>query len=322
MNKGNIILLLAAAIWGFSLVAMKAGMDSMGPWSFTAVRCTLAGVSLLPIAVYLDKKKKREQPDYDAKADTVHAVKPAFLCFIFLTGTTMFQQYGLMWTGVGKGAFITAFYIFLTPVFGIFLKQKVSGRLWIAVVISMAGLFLITMTGSVSSGDLGINFGDFLMFLAAFSYTGYIYAVDRAGSWNLAKLSSMQFFGIGLMSFIPAFILEPGDITWSSCLEGLVPIIYAGMISAAGGYTLQMVGQKYTSPGAASIILSSETVFSLFAGWICFNEVLTPAEYTGCLVMIIAIALAVTPEKGPAKDSERGKNKGNGKSRKAGSKNH
>ncbi|MDO4472513.1 MAG: DMT family transporter [Bacillota bacterium] len=303
MKRGIIILLLTAAIWGFSLVAQKAGMDVLGPWSFTGIRCTLAGLSLLPLAVYLDKKRKREEPDYDAKADTVKVIRPAFLCFIFLEGTTMFQQIGLQWTGVGKGAFITAFYIFLTPLFGLFLKQKVSGRLWAAVVISMAGLFLITMTGPVSSGDMGINMGDFLMFMAAFAYAGYIHAVDRAGAWNLAKLSGMQLLAIGLTSFVPAAILEPGDITWSNCVGSLIPILYSGIVSAAGGFTLQMVGQKYASPGVASIILSSETVFSLFAGWLFFNEILTPAEYAGCFVMVIAIALAVVPEKKNEKSS-------------------
>lgn len=273
-------------------------MDSMGPWSFTAVRCTLAGVCLLPIAVYLDKKKKLEEPDYNAKADTRRTILPAFWCFIFLEGTTMFQQIGLLWTGVGKGAFITAFYIFLTPVFGLVLKQRISKRIWIAVVIAMVGLFLITMTGPMSAAeDKSINFGDFLMFLAAFAYAGYIHAVDRAGVWNIAKLSSIQFFMIGIFSIVPALILEPGDITWENCMIGLIPILYAGVISAAGGFTLQMVGQKFTTPSAASIILSSETVFSLFAGWICFHEVLTVMEYVGCAVMVVAIAMTVVPEK-------------------------
>ncbi len=289
--------MLAAAIWGFSLVAQKAGMESMGPWSFTAVRCMLGGICLLPLAIYQEKKKKREEPDYDAKADTLKSIRPAFWCFIFLEATIMFQQYGLLWTGVGKGAFITAFYIFMTPIFGLFLKQKISRRIWIAVMIAMIGLFLITMTGTMSTENKGINFGDFLMFLAAFAYAGYIHAVDRAGVWNIAKLSAIQFFMIGIFSFIPSFIFETGDVNWESCMAGLIPILYAGVISSAVGFTLQMVGQKYTKPSVASIILSSETVFSLFAGWISFHEVLTPMEYLGCLVMVIAIILAVLPEK-------------------------
>ncbi|MDO4834424.1 MAG: DMT family transporter [Bacillota bacterium] len=297
MNKGNFLLLLAAAIWGFSLVAQKAGMDSMGPWSFTAVRCLLGGICLIPVAIYLDIKKKGEQPDFDAKADTLHAIKPAFWCFIFLEGTIMFQQYGLLWTGVGKGAFITAFYIFLTPLFGLFLKQKPGRRVWAAVLIAMLGLFLITMTGPMSAADKSINFGDFLMFLAAFAYAGYIHSVDRAGVWNIAKLSAIQFFMISIFSFVPALIFEPGDISPANCMSGLIPILYAGVISASVGFTLQMVGQRYTKPSVASIILSSETVFSLFAGWISFHEILTPMEYLGCGVMVVAIALAVAPEK-------------------------
>ena len=297
MNKGNLLLLLAAAIWGFSLVAQKAGMNSMGPWSFTAVRCLLAGICLLPVAAFMDKKRKKEEPDFDAAADTVKTIKPAFLCFIFLDASIMFQQFGLLWTGVGKGAFITAFYIFLTPLFGLFLKQKISGRTWIAVVIAMIGLFLITMTGSMSDADRGINFGDFLMFIGSFAYAGFIHAVDRVRVSNIAKLSSLQFLIIGLFSFIPAFIFETGDITWENCMIALIPILYAGVLSAAGGFTIQMIGQQYAKPSTASIILSSEVIFSLFAGWISFHEILTPLEYLGCGVMVIAIAIAVFPER-------------------------
>lgn len=293
LTKGNLLLLLAAAIWGFSLVSQQAGMEVMGPWSFTAVRCTLSAVALFPLMVYAEKKKIKENTDYDWKADTKRTIFPAFLCFLTLGACIQFQQFGLIYTGVGKGAFVTAFYIFLTPVIGLFMKKKVSGRMWFAVVLAMVGIYLISMTGGIGN----INPGDMLMLGAALTYAFYLHIVDRYSGRDIIKLSCFQFVFIGLLSFIPAFVFEPGDITWPHILTTMIPILYAGIISGAGGFTLQMIGQKYTEPNTASIILSSETVFSLFAGWLFFREILKPVEYIGCAVMVIAIALAVIPEK-------------------------
>ena len=319
MNKGIPILLLTAAIWGFSLVSQQAGMALMGPWSFTAVRCTLAGLVLLLIMVPGEKKKKREITDYSFWNDTKRTLFPSFVCFVFLELTIMEQQFGLLYTGVGKGAFITAFYIFLTPLIGLFLRQKVSRKKWISVAVALAGLFLITAAGSITGEStgafsqavaghssqtfLGLNKGDIIMFFAAIAYALYIHAVDRyteeerKPKMDIVKLSAIQFIMIGIFSWIVAVIAEPGDITWANCTGSWLAILYAGVISAGGGFTLQMVGQRYMDPTTSSIILSSETVFSMLAGWICFHEILTWVEYMGCAIMVIAIAMAVIPGK-------------------------
>lgn len=300
MNKGNLLLLLAAAIWGFSLVSQSAGMEVMGPWSFTAVRCTMAGLAMIPLVCYSEKKKIKENSEYSWKFDTKMTVIPALWCFLFLGGNIMCQQIGLLYTSVGKGAFITAFYIFLTPVTGMFFGKRVTGRTWVAVVLATAGLYLITMTGGFS----GLNRGDVLMLGAAFFYTFFIHAAGRYAKVDTVKLSCMQFLLIGLIAFVPAFIFEPGDITWANMVTSAAPILYAGLVSGAGGYTIQMIGQKYTDTNSASIVLSSETVFSLFAGWLCFHEILRPVEYAGCAIMVVAIAIAVVQKKPVEKEND------------------
>lgn len=293
MNRGNIILLITAAVWGAGLVAQQTGMELMGPFSFTAVRCTLSGVCLLLLVWFTEKKKLNENSGYDWKRDTAKTIFPAILCFVFLGGCIISQQVGLQYTTCGKAAFITALYIFLTPVIGLFMRKKVTGKMWVAVVLAMAGLYLMTMTGGFS----GINRGDMWMLAAAFAYSGYLHVIDRYSGMDIVKLSCMQFLLIGLLNFIPAFVLEPGDITWGNCIGSIVPILYAGVVSGALGFTLQMLGQKYTDPNSASIILSSETVFSLLAGLLFLHEILKPIEYAGCGVMAVAIAVTLIPEK-------------------------
>lgn len=294
MNKGNWLLLLAAMIWGMSLVAQQGGMEHMGPWSFTAIRCTLGGLSMIPLVAFLDKNKKKTETAFDWKKDTVKTIKPAALCAVFLCTCIMCQQYGLLYTGVGKGAFITALYIFITPVLCLILGQKVEKKIWIAVIFALAGLYMITM----SSGFDAINKGDIIMLGAALSYSIFIVVVDRVDeSIDTVKMACMQFLMLGIFCFIPAFILEAGDITWANIMLSITPILYAGIISCAGGYTLQMLGQKTADASKASLILSSETVFSLLAGFLILHEILKPKEYIGCIIMTIAIIISVLPGK-------------------------
>lgn len=293
VNKGNAILLITAAVWGAGLVSQQAGMEVLGPWSFTAVRCMLSGICLIPLVWYTEKKKTKSEAGYDWKRDTKATLLPGLLCLFTLGGCIISQQIGLQYTSCGKAAFVTAFYIFLTPVIGVLLRKKVTGRMWFAVAIAMAGLYLITMTEGID----GVNRGDMWMLSAAVTYAIYLHVIDGFPRCDPVKLSCIQFLMIGATCAAAAFIIEPGDITWSNCIDSAAMILYAGVVSGAIGFTLQLIGQKYTDTNSASIILSSETVFSLFAGWIFLNEILDPVEYIGCAVMVVAIAITVIPGK-------------------------
>ena len=288
--KGPLFLLLASVIWGFSLVTQQTGMELLGPWSFTAVRCTLGGLSMIPLCAVLDRERKKREVDFDAGADTRKAIVPGIICGLFLLGTIISQQYGLLYTSVGKGSFITAFYIFLIPLLSLLTGKRPGKRVWISVAIAMAGLYLITMSGGFGN----INRGDVWMLGAALSYSLFTlagYAIP-AGC-NTVKVSCIQCFVIGLPAFIGAAVFEPGEITLANCLGNPFPIVWAGIVSCAGGYCFQLIGQKYTEPGPAALILSSETVISLFAGWLFLHEKLRGAEYLGCLVMVAAILLSL-----------------------------
>lgn len=292
--KGPLLLFLTAFMWGFCLVGQADGLNYMGPWSFTAARLTLGGVSLLILCLVLDAIRKKKDPSYDAIKEYKKAFKPALICVIPILTTIMGQQTSLLYTQVGKCAFITAFYIFLTPLFGFLIGRKVSYRIWIAVVLSMIGLFFITMSGGIDS----INKGDMICLLAAIAYSIYILLVDKLGAdIDSIKFSMIQFTICGLLCFPVAAILEPGQLTLESYIAGFVPIFALGVLSCGGGYTLQIIGQKYTEASVATMILSGETVFSLLGGFLILHEILKTNEYIGCAIMVVAILISVLPDK-------------------------
>ncbi len=295
MKRGNLLLLTTAIIWSLGFVSQQTAMESMGPLSFTAIRCTLGGVSMIPLLFFMDRKKAKEDSSFDSMADSKATLKPALLCTAMLFTCIIAQQYGLMYTSVGKGAFITAFYIFLTPLFGLFIGKRSTGKIWISVLLALMGLYMITMTQGIDS----VNFGDMLMLIAAASYSIFILLVDGyVHRISPIKLASFQFIMVGILAFGLSLFFESSAYTWENIWGSSAEILYTGIFSCAGGYTLQMLGQKTADPGTASLILSSETIFSLLAGWALLGEVLTGMEYIGCGIMAVAILLAVLPGKG------------------------
>lgn len=288
--KGNMFLFMAALIWGCALVAQKAGMFHLGPFGFTAIRCTLGGIVLLPLIWYLDKKKSEEEKKQQAglKETLIGSV----WCGIMLTALILFQQFGIPHTTVGKAGFITALYILLTPIFGMFIGKKAGRNLWVGVVIALAGMYMLCLY----EGITGLNIGDIIMFGAAVMGAAHIQVVDHfVQKIDPVKLSAYQFIFTGLICVIPAFVFE--DISMEAVIDCAIPILYAGLISCGIGYTFQVIGQKGTDPNIASLILSLETVFSLFAGWVFFKEVLSIHEYIGCGLMFIAIIVSQIPDR-------------------------
>lgn len=304
ISKGNIFLILAAIVWGMGLVSQQAGMDYLGPLSFTAVRCTLGGISMIPLVIILSKNKAKaaqeaskanEQVELSETSEAKGLVKAAFFCAIPLLSLILLQQYGLLHTSVGKAGFITALYILITPVSGKFLLHKpVARNTWVGVAIALVGMYFLCLTDGID----GINIGDVIMIFAAIASSAHMHTVDHfVAKYDPVKLSCYQFIMVGLMCVIPALIFEGDVFTWEYIKLSAIPILYAGLASCAVGYTFQVIGQKYTEPNTASLLLSMETVFALLTGWIILGEVLAVREYIGCAVMFIAIIIAQLPDR-------------------------
>ena len=282
---GNLMLILTALIWGSSFVAQSVGMDYIGPFTFNAIRCIIGGIVLIPIILIMGKVKKESKN----KNNNTQLILGGILCGIALfTGSTL-QQFGISFTSVGKAGFITALYIVLVPILGIFFKKKVSLKIWLSVLISMIGLYLLCITENFSIGK-----GDLLVLFCAFFFAIHILLIDYfSPKVNGVKMSCIQFFVAGIISVLPmAFFENP---TINSILSAWAPILYAGVLSCGVAYTLQIVAQKNTDPTVASLLLSLESVFAVISGWFILSESLSFKELTGCALVFIAIILAQLP---------------------------
>lgn len=285
-TKNACMLILTAFIWGTAFVAQSVGMDYLGPFTFNGVRNLIGGAALLPCIAFLGRGNRGNVPG--SRKDLIVG---GVCCGVLLFAASSLQQIGLVYTTAGKSGFITAFYIVIVPVLGIFLRQKVGWKIWTAVGIALVGLYFLCITEGFS-----VNMGDFYVFLCALLFSLHILVIDHfAPRVDGVKMSCIQFFVCGLISLIPMFALETPTI--SGLLAGWFPLFYAGVLSCGVGYTLQIVGQKNVNPTVASLLLSLESCFSVLAGWIILGERLSVREGMGCVLMFAAIILAQLPEK-------------------------
>lgn len=212
-------------------------------------------------------------------------------CGICLCLASNFQQFGIKYTTVGKAGFITACYIVIVPVIGLFLGKKCTKFIWAAVAMALIGLYLLCITDGFSIGK-----GDLLVLVCAFLFSLHILVIDYfSPKVDGVKLSCIQFLTCGVLSGIPALLLEHPEL--SSILAAWQPILYAGVMSCGVAYTLQIIGQKNMNPTVASLILSLESCISVLAGWIILRQQLSTKEILGCVIMFAAIILAQLPQK-------------------------
>lgn len=304
MNKytlrQSMLLLLTAAIWGVAFVAQSVGMDYVGPFTFNTVRSLLGGIVLIPCIVLLkrinvgskDTAGAAEHASGDPAGQRKVLLTGGVACGVLLCIASNLQQFGIMYTSVGKSGFITAMYIVLVPVLGIFLKKKAGIKIWCSVAIAVGGLYLLCMTDS----GFSIQKGDLLLLLGAVIFSFHILTIDYfSPKVDGVKMSCIQFFTCGILSMVCMFLFEQPQI--GAILQAWMPIVYAGVLSCGVAYTLQIVGQKGMNPTVASLILSMESVISVIAGWLILHQKLSGRELLGCVLMFVAIILVQLPER-------------------------
>lgn len=287
-TKNALMLVLTAFIWGTAFVAQSVGMDYVEPFTFNGVRSLIGGITLLPCIVLLNKINGKQEVEQGTKRDLIIG---GIACGLLLFMASSLQQMGIQYTSAGKAGFITAFYIVIVPVLGIFLRKKIGWKIWAAVMLSLAGLYFLCITESFTIGK-----GDLLIFLCAIVFSLHILVIDYfAPKVDGVKMSCIQFFVCGLVSIPCMFLWEAPEL--GAILNAWMPILYAGVLSCGVAYTLQIVGQKNVNPAIASLILSLESCFSVLAGWVLLGERLSAREAVGCILMFAAILLAQLPDK-------------------------
>jgi drug/metabolite transporter (DMT)-like permease len=281
--KSNLLLLLAAAIWGFAFAAQRVGMEYVGPFTFNGVRFALGSLSLVPLILFYNKNPQDKE---NTHGNLKHAAGVGLLAGTVLFMGASLQQIGLIYTTAGKAAFITCLYIVLVPMVGIFLKQYISMSTWLGSIIAVVGLYLLCVKDSFF-----ISYGEVLELIGAFFWTIHILVIDRfSRKVNVLKLSFFQVVTCSVLSLITAFFIE--TISLDTLKQALIPILYGGICSVGIAYTLQVVGQKNAQPSHAAVILSMETVFAALGGWLLLHETLEFQESLGCVIMLAGMLLS------------------------------
>lgn len=295
------LLAVAALIWGIAFVAQSEGGDVTGPYTFTCIRYLIGGIVLIPIIKIGDKTKfyGDSKPKNDEEKKTLRIA--GLCCGLCLTVATILQQLGLyLGTTAGKAGFLTACYIILVPILGLFLKKKCPKKVWIAVIISVAGLYLLCI-----NGEFKMQGSDIITLFGSVVWATHILTIDHfmIKKVDPVRLSSRQFFVTAFISAFPMFFIEmKGDFSRvipavAVALSGkaLISILFAGVMSSGIAFTLQIIGQRGVNPTIASLIMSLESVFSVLAGWIILGEKLSLKEGIGCVLIFGAIVLAQLP---------------------------
>ena len=281
------ILFMAAAIWGFAFVAQSVGMDYVGPYTFVTARNVVALAVLLPWVAAARRQRKKGGKRRSGRRSLIYG---GGCCGICLFAASALQQFGMKYTTVGKAGFITAMYIVLVPVFGIFVKKKTGVKVWIAVAAALAGLYLLCMT----KGDFQLQKGDAYILGCAAVFALHILVVDHFSPLvDGVELSCVQFAVNAVLGTILMMLLEQPRM--ADLLAAWLPLVYAGALSSGVGYTFQIIGQKGMNPTVASLILSLESVISVLAGWLLLHQALTARELAGCALVFAAIILVQLP---------------------------
>lgn len=290
--RSSLLLLLTAMIWGVAFVAQSVGMDYVKPFTFNGVRSVIGGIVLIPCIYLLDRiQGNGRQNKEEKKEDKRILIIGGICCGVCLCAASNLQQAALQYAAVGKAGFLTAFYIVIVPVLGLFFKKRCSPYIWCSVGLAMLGLYLLCMKGSFS-----LEYADYLLLLSALLFSVHILVIDHFSPLaSGVKLSCIQFFVCGFLSLIPAFLLEKPQL--SQIFAAWMPILYAGVLSCGVAYTLRIIGQKGMNPTIASLILSLESVVSVLAGWVLLSQRLNTREILGCIVIFAAIILAQLPSK-------------------------
>ena len=286
--QGTLALLVGTFIWGMAFIAQSVGVETIGPFTFQAIRCMLGVVFLFPAAFLFDWKigvKASLQKWKNKKLWT-----SGIICGIALFVATSLQQIGLVYTAPGKAGFLTAMYIVLVPILGIFVHRKPGINAVFSVLLALVGLYLLSFTDTSS-----INIGDILLIGCALAFAIQILLIDRfAPGLDGLRLNCVQALVVSLLS-VPGIFLNWETVVMQTILDCWLPLCFAGVLSMGVGYSMQIIGQKRLEPTAASLIMSLESVFAALGGWLILHNTMTPAELWGCALVFAGVVVSQIP---------------------------
>lgn len=295
--RGSLALLCGTMIWGSAFIAQSVGMNLIGPFTFQAIRCALAVVFLFLLTFVFDWKIgfKKSLAKWKNKQLWISGG----VCGAALFVAASLQQVGLIYTEPGKAGFLTAMYIVLVPILGIFLHRRPGLNAVFSVVLALVGLYLLSFMG-VSS----INVGDLLLIGCALAFAVQILLIDSfAQDLDGLRLNCVQALVVAVLS-LPWMLLTE-ELDMGNILACWLPLGFAGILSMGVAYSLQIVGQKNLDPTTASLIMSLESVFAALGGWLILHNTMTPRELLGCALVFAGVILSQLPTRKKAQTPQK-----------------
>ena len=289
-TKGNLALLMTAIVWGTGFISQKLGNEVMPPLTFNAVRQLLAGAVLTPLVLRGFSRSGYMSPEKNTEVQLAKRKKrlllAGFLCGIFMLIGTDTQQVGLLTVSAGKSGFISALYIVIVPFFSVLIGQKVRLRSVFCIILAMMGFAMMSLKGGLG----GATAGDWLTLVSAAGFAAQIVTVKVfVDHDNDLAISALQFYFCGIIGIIIALITE--HPTPAAVFSGIPILLYQTFVPTAMGYTLQIVGQKYTDSSTAALIMSLEAVFAAVFGAIFLREMMTAREIAGAAIILAATVI-------------------------------
>ncbi len=282
MKSAVIFLFLTAAVWGLSYSMQAEAMNTMKPLAFVFLRYLIGAAALLPMIIYSGKKFDKS------------VIAGGIICGISLAGGEILQQFGLLYTSAGKAGFLTALYVIMIPVIGVFINKKSNWKIWCASLLSVAGAYLLCYDTSMNNG---VNYGDILMLICALFFALQFIAIAKfAPQADALHLAAIQFLTVAVISGI-ATLAAGEKISLSGIRETAIPLFYCGVIAIGFACTIQIAAQKYLHPAVTSIILSTASVFAVLWGYLVMDETYSLINLTGCTIIFAAVILVQMPNR-------------------------
>ena len=273
--------LVTTFIWGTAFIAQDTGMDNIGPLTFNAARFVIGFLTILPLALFFERKKIKLE---------ILSKSKLFMKYLVFMGVSLFlgtflQQTALQYTNIANAAFFTVFYVPIVPILLFFIySKKVHWSIWPAIGLCVFGVYLLS---DFSNSE--IMLGDGLVILCSVFWALHIiFAGKFMEEFDIPIFyAALQALFVALLSIIFSYIFE--EINISKILMESSSILYAGALSGGIAFTLQMFAQKNIEEAPAAIIYSLEGVFAAIAGWVILNQFLSTNNMIGCLLILIAV---------------------------------
>ena len=293
--RNSLLLVLTALIWGIAFVAQREGGDAVGPYTFNCIRSLIGAVVLLPVIKLLGRRAAKQ--DTQTAADSKQLWLGGISCGVILFVASTFQQLGMYYgTTAGKAGFLTACYILIVPLLGLFLKKKCGWNIWVSVFVAVIGLYFLCLKDGFT-----VQLSDGFVLLCAFVLSIHILVIDYfSPRVDGVRMSCIQFLVCGILGIFPSICIDmqhsmvQAELVLSALgtWDAWIPILYAGIFSCGVAYTLQIVGQDGVNPTVASLLLSLESVFSVLAGMVILHETMSSREILGCVLVFAAVLFA------------------------------